>query len=39
VVAMLSGKYHLSKRQVEEILQDLLGVQVSLGTILRHPLN
>jgi len=33
VVAVLSGKYHLSKRQVEEILEDLLGVQVSLGTV------
>jgi transposase len=33
VVAILSGKYHLSKRQVEEVLQDLLGIQVSLGTV------
>jgi transposase len=32
-VAVLSGKYHLSKRQVEEILQDLLGIRVSLGTV------
>ena len=32
-VAVLSGKYHLSKRQVEEVLQDLLGIQVSLGTV------
>ena len=33
VVALLSGKYHLSKRQVAEILQDLLGTAVSLGTV------
>lgn len=33
VVAVLSGKYHLSKRQVEEILEDLLGIEVSLGTV------
>jgi transposase len=33
VVALLSGKYHLSKRQVGEILADLLGTAVSLGTV------
>jgi hypothetical protein len=33
VVALLSGKYHLSKRQVGEILEDLLGTDVSLGTV------
>jgi len=33
VVAVLSGKYHLSKRQVDELLADLLGVHVSLGTV------
>ena len=33
VVARLSGKYHLSKRQVGEILADLLGTDVSLGTV------
>lgn len=33
VVALLSGKYHLSKRQVAEILEDLLGTAVSLGTV------
>jgi len=33
VVALLTGKYHLSKRQVEEILADLLGTAVSLGTV------
>jgi transposase len=32
-VSVLSGKYHLSKRQVEELLQDLLGIDVSLGTV------
>ncbi len=32
-VATLSGKYHLSKRQVAEILEDLLGVRISLGTV------
>jgi hypothetical protein len=35
VVAVLSGKYHLSKRQMDELLQDLLGIDVSLGTV--HP--
>ena len=29
----LSGKYHLSKRQVKEVLHDLLGIHVSLGTV------
>ena len=33
IVALLSGKFHLSKRQVGEILEDLLGIEVSLGTI------
>lgn len=33
VVAVFSGKYHLSKRQVEELLQDLLGIDVALGTV------
>jgi len=33
VVVLLSGKYRLSKRQVEEILGDLLGIDVSLGTV------
>ena len=32
-VAVLSGKYHLSKRQIEEVLSDLLGLDVSLGTV------
>ena len=33
VVAVLSGKYHLSKRQVEELLKDLLGIDIALGTV------
>ena len=33
LVAVLSGKCHLSKRQVEELPQDLLGIDVSLGTV------
>ena len=33
VVALLSGKYHLSKRQVEEVLADLFGTELSLGTV------
>ena len=33
VIALLSGKYHLSKRQVAEILADLLGTELSLGTV------
>jgi len=32
-IAVLSGKYHLSKRSIEELLEDLLGLDVSLGTI------
>lgn len=32
-IAVLSGKYRLSKRSIEELLQDLLGLDVSLGTI------
>lgn len=32
-VAVLSGKYHLSKREIEEILEDLFGTKVCLGTV------
>ena len=32
-VAVLSGKYHLSKRGMEELLSDLFGMELSLGTI------
>ena len=33
IVAYLSGRAHLSKRQIEEAMQDLLGVSISLGGI------
>ena len=33
LVAILSGKYHLSKRMVEEMLSDFLGVTLSLGSV------
>lgn len=33
VMSWLAGKYHLSKRQVQELLADLLGVEVALGTV------
>ena len=33
VVAVITGKYHLSKRQAAELLKDLLGLEVSVGTI------
>jgi transposase len=33
IVAYLTGQAHLSKRQIEEVLEDLLGVALSLGTI------
>jgi transposase len=33
IVALLSGKFHLSKRNVEEILSDLFGLQIALGTV------
>jgi transposase len=32
-VAILSGKYHLSKRNIEEILSDLFGMNICLGTV------
>lgn len=32
-IGVLSGKYRLSKRSIEELLRDLLGLSVSLGTI------
>jgi len=32
-VAVLSGKYHLSKRSIEELMSDLFGLDVCLGTI------
>jgi len=33
MAALLSGKYHLSKRHVVEILDDLLGTELCLGTV------
>lgn len=33
LVALCTGKYHLSKRQVEQMLQDVLGVRVALGSV------
>jgi transposase len=32
-IAVLSGKYHLSKRSIEELLSDLFGLDVCLGTV------
>jgi transposase len=36
VVAMLSGRYRLSRREVRQLLQDLWAVRVSLGAVLRQ---
>jgi len=33
IVALFSGKFHLSKRHIEEILEDLFGLPLGLGTI------
>ena len=33
MVSLLSGKYHLSKRNIVEILEDLLGAELCLGTV------
>lgn len=33
IVAVLSGQYHLSKRQIEELLWDFFGVDMSLGSV------
>jgi len=33
IIAMLTGVYHLSRRQTEKILADLLGVRISIGAI------
>jgi transposase len=32
-VALLSGKFHLSKRHIEETLEDLFGLPLALGTV------
>src|SRR6266550_4504874 len=36
VVALLSGRYRLSRREVRQLLQDLWGVRVSLGAVVRQ---
>src|SRR5438046_5399830 len=36
VVALLSGRYRLSRREVRQLLQDLWAVRVSLGAVLRQ---
>lgn len=36
VVALLSGRYRLSRREVRQLLQDLWEVRVSLGAVLRQ---
>jgi transposase len=33
VVAMLTGAYHLSRRKTQKLLQELFGIEVSLGAI------
>lgn len=34
VIALLSGAYRLSKRQIQQLLGDLLGIGISLGSII-----
>src|SRR3954462_7434501 len=34
VIALLSGRYRLSRREVQQLLQDLWQVRVSLGAVL-----
>ena len=36
VVALLSGRYRLSRREVRQLLQDLSAVRVSLGAVVRQ---
>src|SRR5204862_1355269 len=36
VVALLSGRYRLSRREVRQLLRDLWQVRVSLGTVVRQ---
>jgi transposase len=33
IVAMLTGVYHLSRRKAQQLLRELLGVEVSLGSL------
>src|SRR4029079_5798473 len=36
VIALLSGRYRLSRREVRQLLQDLWTVRVSLGAVVRQ---
>src|SRR5438067_1093617 len=36
VIALLSGRYRLSRREVRQLLQDLWQVRLSLGAVLRQ---
>src|SRR5215207_5620046 len=36
VVALLSGRYRLSRREVRQLLQDLWAVRLSLGAVVRQ---
>jgi transposase len=36
VVALLSGRYRLSRREVRQLLQDLWAVRISLGAVVRQ---
>jgi transposase len=36
VIALLSGRYRLSRREVRQMLQDLWAVRVSLGAVVHH---
>ncbi len=36
VIALLSGRYRLSRREVRQLLQDLWEVKLSLGTVVRQ---
>jgi transposase len=36
VIALLSGRYRLSRREVQQLLQDLWAVRVSLGAVVRQ---
>ncbi len=36
VIALLSGRYRLSRREVQQLLQDLWTVRVSLGAVVRQ---
>jgi transposase len=36
VIGLLSGRYRLSRREVRQALQDLWGVRLSLGAVVRQ---